>query len=141
MPMPTPLSGHLETRLLADGRRAFYAKIRTDRHALGREPEWTKDRAERFMNATLLPAAKLRQRWWDLIHSPAADPAPTQSLTVWQARTEYVRWRETRSENRNTRSAATSPVVKHLLPFFAFVDAEQTIERPLAEIDEGLVAQ
>ena len=69
--MPTPLSGHLETRLLADGRRAFYAKIRTDRHALGREPEWTKDRAERFMNATLLPAAKLRQRWWDLIPSSA----------------------------------------------------------------------
>ena len=62
--MPTPLSGHLETRLLADGRRAFYAKIRTDRHALGREPEWTKARAERFLNATLLPAAKLRQRWW-----------------------------------------------------------------------------
>ncbi len=139
--MPTPLSGHLETRLLADGHRAFYAKIRTDRHVLGREPEWTKHRAERFLNATLLPAAKLRQPWWDLIPSPAADPAPTQSLTVWQACSEYVQWRETRSENRNTRSAATSPVVKHLLPFFAFVDAGQTIQRPLSDIDEGLVAQ
>lgn len=139
--MPTPLSGHLETRLLADGQRAFYAKIRTDRHVLGREPEWTKHRAERFLNATLLPAAKLRQPWWDLIPSPAADPAPTQSLMVWQACSEYVQWRETRSENRNTRSAATSPVVKHLLPFFAFVDAGQTIQRPLSDIDEGLVAQ
>ena len=58
--MPRPLSGHVETRLLVDGYRGFYAKIRTDRHALGREPEWTKARAERFLNATLLPAAKLR---------------------------------------------------------------------------------
>lgn len=52
-----------------------------------------------------------------------------------------MQWRETRSENPNTRSAATSPVVKHLLPFFAFVDAGQTIQRPLADIDEGLVAK
>jgi integrase len=52
-----------------------------------------------------------------------------------------VQWRETRSEHRNTRSAATSPVVKHLLPFFAFVDAGQTIQRRLSDIDEGLVAQ
>ncbi|HEX4008630.1 MAG TPA: site-specific integrase [Solirubrobacteraceae bacterium] len=139
--MPTPLSGHLETRLLADGHRAFYAKIRTDRHVLGREPEWTKDRAERFLNATLLPAAKLRQAWWDLIPSSAAVPGPTQSLTVWQACSEYVQWRETRSENRNTRSAVTSPVVKHLLPFFAFVDVGQTIQRSLSDIDEGLVAR
>ncbi|HTU28627.1 MAG TPA: site-specific integrase [Solirubrobacteraceae bacterium] len=139
--MPTPLSGHLETRVLADGHRALYAKIRTDRHLLGREPEWSKDRAERFLKSTLLPAAKLRQPWWDLIPSPDADPAPTQSLTVWQACTEYVQWRESRSENHNTRSAATSPVVKHLLPFFAFADAGQTIQRPLSDVDEGLVAQ
>ena len=104
--MPRPLSGHLETRVLADGLLTFYAKIRADRHVLGCEPNWTKDRAERFLNATLLPAAKLRQPWWDLIPSPDADLAPTRSLTVWQACTEYVQWRETRSENRNTRSAA-----------------------------------
>jgi hypothetical protein len=67
--MPRPLSGHLETRVLADGLLAFYAKIRADRHALGREPEWTQARAERFLNATLLPAAKLGQPWWDLIPS------------------------------------------------------------------------
>ena len=139
--MPRPLSGHLETRVLADGLLTFYAKIRADRHVLGCEPNWTMDRAERFLNATLLPAAKLRQPWWDLIPSPDADLAPTQSLTVWQACTEYVQWRETRSENPKTRSAATSPVVKHLLPFFAFVDAGQTIQRPLSDIDEGLVTQ
>jgi hypothetical protein len=61
--MPRPLFGHLETRVLADGLLAFYAKIRADRHALGREPEWATDRAERFLNATLLPAAKLKQPW------------------------------------------------------------------------------
>lgn len=139
--MPRPLSGHVETRVLVDGYRSFYAKIRADRHALGREPEWTKDRAERFLTATLLPAAKLKQPWWDLIPVAGAESAPTDSLTVWQACTEYVQWREARSENPNTRSAATSPVVKHLLPFFAFVDAGQTIQRELSDIDEGLVGQ
>jgi integrase len=139
--MPTPLSGHLETRLLADGHRALYVKIRTDRHLLGREPEWSKDRAERFLNATLLPAAKLKQAWWELIPAPGTEPAPTDSLTVWQACSEYVQWRETRSENRNTRSAATSPVVKHLLPFLAYVDTGQTIERRLSDLDEALVAR
>lgn len=138
--MPRPLSGHLETRELADGLRAFYAKIRSDRHALGREPEWTKERAERFLAATLLPAAKLGHPWWDLIPSAAAEQ-PTRSLTVLQACTEWVQWREARSDNPNTRSAATSPVVKHLLPFFAFVDAGQTLQRPLAGIDAGLVAR
>lgn len=139
--MPRPLSGHLECRPLADGHRAFYAKIRADRHAIGREPEWTKERAERFLNATLLPAAKVKQPWWELIPVPESQPAPTDALTVWQACSEYVQWRETRSENPNTRSAVTSPVVKHLLPFLAHVDAGHTIERRLADVDEGLVAQ
>jgi hypothetical protein len=136
--MPRLLTGHVEPRILSDGSHAFYAKVRSDRALLGREPEWSLERAERFLNTTLLPAAQLRQDWWELIPAPdAADHA--QGLTVWQAFTEYVDWRRTKSENANTRNAAESPVVKHLLPFFAFVDQGRTVERLLSEVDETLV--
>ncbi len=59
--MPRALTERIEPRVLADGRRAFYAKIRDDRHALGREPDWTIRSAELFLAATLLPAAKPKQ--------------------------------------------------------------------------------
>jgi integrase len=136
--MPRLLKGHVEPRLLSDGSRAFYAKIRSDRALIGHEPEWTMERAERFLNTTLVPAAQLHQEWSELI--PTRNVAAS-TVTVWQALDEYVERRRAKSTNENTRNAAESPVIKHLLPFFAFVDAAQQIERPLAEVDEALVAK
>lgn len=136
--MPRLLAGHVEPRILSDGSHAFYAKIRADRALLGREPQWSLERAERFLSTTLLPAAQLRQEWWALIPSTDAEDQ-AQGVTVWRAFTEYVEWRRTKSENANTRNAAESPVVKHLLPFFAFVDHGRTVERLLSEVDEALV--
>jgi hypothetical protein len=54
--------------------------------------------------------------------------------------TKYVKRRRAKSINEHARNAAESPVTKHLLPFFAFVDAGQQIERPLGEVDEALPA-
>lgn len=136
--MPRLLKGHVEPRLLSDGSRAFYAKIQSDRALIGHEPEWTMERAERFLNTALVPAAQLRQDWSELI--PKVDVA-SSTVTVWQALDEYVERRRAKSTNERTRNAAESPVIKHLLPFFAFVDAAQRIERPLAEVDEALVAK
>ena len=52
-------------------------------------------------------------------------------VTAWQAFTEYVEWRRTKYTNGNTRSAVESPVVKHLLPFFAFDDVSRGTEPPM----------
>lgn len=134
--MPRALTGRIEPRVLTDGRRAFYAKIRDDRYALGREPEWSLKRAELFLAATLLPAAKLRQPWWELI--PATDSEPS-GVTFWQACDEWLKLRALKSENGNTRNANESPVVKHLLPFFAHRDGGRSVERLATEIDESLV--
>jgi hypothetical protein len=136
--MPRLLKGHVEPRLLTDGSRAFYAKIRSDRALIGHEPEWTMERAERFLNTTVVPAAQLRQDWSALI--PKIDLA-SSTVTVWQALADYVERRRAKSTNEHTRNVAESPVTKHLLPFFAFVDAAQQIERPLSEVDETLVAK
>lgn len=138
--MPKALSGSVESRILADGFRGFYIKIRNDRHALGREPHWTQERAERFLNATLLPAAKVKQPWWELI--PATTPGgEPRGVTFWQACHEWLKLRELKSPNGNTRNANKSPVVKHLLPFFAHTDRGRSIERLVTEIDESLVTE
>ena len=137
--MPRTLTGRIEPRVLADGRRAFYAKIRDDRYAVGHEPDWSKERAERFLNATLLPAAQLKQPWWELIPVARPNGAARDGVTFWQACDDWIDLRRLKSANRNTRSAAESPVVKHLLPFFAHTDARRTIDRLVTEIDESLV--
>ena len=137
--MARALAGTLKSRDLADGSTAFDVKIRSDLYTVGRTPDWSRQRAQRFLDSTLLPAAKLRQPWWELI--PRLEDSGPAVVTAWQAFTEYVEWRRTKSTNGNTRNAVESPVVKHLLPFFAFVDAGQQIERPLAEVDEALVAK
>jgi hypothetical protein len=137
--MARALAGTLRSRSLADGATALDVKIRSDLYTLGRTPDWSRQRAQRFLDSTLLPAAKLRQPWWELI--PRLEDSGPAVVTAWQAFTEYVEWRRTKSTNGNTRNAVESPVVKHLLPFFAFVDAGQQIERPLAEVDEALVAK
>ena len=139
--MPRALTGRIEPRVLADGRRAFYAKIRDDRHALGHEPDWTIHRAELFLTATLLPAAKLKQPWWDLIPAAVTADETDGRVTFWQACDEWLKLRALKSENTNTRSANESPVVKHLLPFFAHTDRGRSIERLVTEIDESLVVQ
>ncbi len=136
--MARPLSGHIRRRVLTDGSAVFDVKIRTDLYRLGREPEWTKTRAERFLEATLLPAAKLRQDWWELIpERRTEDDSP--EVTVWQACTEWVEWRKTKSQNKATLNAAESPVVKHLLPFFAHTDPGRSRERLLSELNEDQV--
>jgi hypothetical protein len=137
--MARALAGTLKSRDLADGSTAFDVKIRTDLYTLGRTPDWSRQRAQRFLDSTLLPAAKLRQPWWELI--PRLEDSGPAVVTAWQAFTEYVEWRRAKSTNPNTRNAVESPVVKHLLPFFAFVDAGQQIERPLVDVDEALVAK
>jgi hypothetical protein len=82
--MPRPLTGRVESRALIDGSQAFDVKIRNDRYALGRAPEWTRERAQRFLEATLLPAAKLHQAWWELLPQREANEDPPE-VTVWTA--------------------------------------------------------
>ncbi len=136
--MARPLTGRIQSRVLSDGSLAYDVKIRNDLYTLGRAPEWTEKRAQKFLAATLLPAAKLHQDWWELIpQRRVQDEAP--EVTVWQACDEWVAWRKTRSQNAGTRNAAESPVVKHLLPFFAHTDPGRSRDRLLAEVDEDLV--
>jgi integrase len=137
-PMPRPLTGRVESRALIDGSQAFDVKIRNDRYALGRAPEWTRERAQRFLEATLLPAAKLHQAWWELLPQREANEDPPE-VTVWTACAEYVEWRKTKSQNQATLNAAASPVTKHLLPFFAHTDPGRSRERLLSELDEDSV--
>ena len=72
------------------------------------------------------------------------DPATTpegkpNGVTLWQACDEWLKLRALQERERNTRSANESPVVKHLLPFFAHTDRGRSIERLVTEVDESLV--
>jgi hypothetical protein len=94
--MARPLTGSVMSRVLADGSVAFDVKIRRDLYTLGRTPEWSDKRAQKFLAATLLPAAKLRQEWWELIPERRTGDASPE-VTVWTACTEWVEWRITKS--------------------------------------------
>ncbi len=136
--MPRPLTGRIQSRVLTDGSVAFDVKIRNDLYTLGRAPEWSEKRAQRFLEATLLPAAKLRQEWWELIPERRTyDDSPEVGFK--QACEEWVAWRKTRSQNTRTIEAAERPVVKHLLPFFAYTDPGRSRERLLSELGEEQV--
>jgi len=134
--MPRDLSGSVLPRRLADGRLSFDVKIRDRRVKLGEEPEWDLMRAQRLLEHVLVPAAKLQLDWWDRIPGPAAARAGDGRSAVpdfHSVASEYVH-SLSRYDNPNTRNAFVSPVVKHLLPFFAYVNAERTIPRRLDEI-------
>jgi integrase len=143
--MPRPLSGSILTRPISSGSRLAYdVKIRSERYKLGESPQWTNARAQAFLQATLLPAAKLQQDWWLLIpdRAGAANPgAQTAEVTVRLACTEYVERLRTKYTNRRTLSAAETPVLKHIGPFFSYIDPGRSAERALATVDEALVSR
>ena len=140
--MPKPLSGSILTRRLADDTLIVDVKIRSERRTLGPASEWPEARARRLLEGRLLPAAQLRQDWTALIpgagNGGSAAARSSDSITVREAATDYVE-ALSRYENPNTVSAYRSPVVKHLLPFLAFLDDERTADRTLAEVDEALM--
>jgi integrase len=138
--MPRDLSGSVLPRRLADGRLSFDVKIRDRRVKLGEEPEWDETRAKRLLEQVLIPAAKLRLDWWERIPATTARGRDGHSLVLdfHSVASEYVH-SLSRYENANTRNAYISPVVKHLLPFFAYLDADRTIPRRLDEITGTLV--
>ena len=140
--MARPITGSILTRRLADDTLVFDAKIRGVRRLLGPEPEWTEQRARRLMENRLPPAARLNQPWWELIPSQQQrDREPAGALTVIDACTEYVANVEARLDNKNTINAYRTPVVKHVLPYFAYEAAHARRERPLTAIDEVLVGR
>jgi integrase len=128
-------------RRRADDTLVVDVKIRSERRMLGPASEWNEGRARRLLENRLLPAAQLRQDWTALIPGAGnggSTAEPTDLLTVREAATDYVE-ALSRYENPNTISAYRSPVVKHLLPFLAFVDDERTLDRALADVDEALM--
>ncbi|MGO9753943.1 MAG: hypothetical protein ACLP22_21170, partial [Solirubrobacteraceae bacterium] len=140
-PVPKPLSGSILTRRLADDTLVVDVKIPTERRLLWPASEWSEARARKRLETRLLTAAQLRQDWTALIPaagSGCADGGALGPLAVRDAATDYVE-ALSRYENPNTVSAYRSPVVKHLLPFLAYVDAERTVDSVLAEVDEALM--
>jgi integrase len=138
--MPRDLSGSVLPRKLSDGRLSFDVKIRDRRVKLGEEPEWDVKRAKRLLEQVLVPAAKLKLDWWERIPAPAghARHAGSEMPDFHSVASEYVH-SLSRYDNPNTRNAFVSPVVKHLLPFFAYLDADRTLARRLDEITGTLV--
>jgi len=139
--VPKPLSGSILTRRLADDTLVVDVKIRTERRMLGPASEWSEARARKLLEKRLLPAAQLRQDWTALIPGAVnggSNGEAAGTLTVREAATDYVE-ALSRYENPNTVSAYRSPVVKHLIPFLAYTDAERTVDRALAEVDEALM--
>jgi hypothetical protein len=139
--VPKPLSGSILTRRLADDTLVVDVKIRTERRMLGPASEWSEARARKLLENRLLPAAQLRQDWTALIPGAVnggSNGEAAGTLTVREAATDYVE-ALSRYENPNTVSTYRSPVVKHLLPFLAYTDAERTVDRALAEVDEALM--
>jgi integrase len=139
--VPKPLSGSILTRRLADDTLVVDVKIRTERRMLGPASEWSEARTRKLLENRLLPAAQLRQDWTALIPravNGGSNGEAAGTLTVREAASDYV-VALSRYENPNTVSAYRSPVVKHLLPFLAYTDAERIVDRALAEVDEALM--
>ena len=139
--MPRPLSGSILKRRLADDTLVVDVKIRGERRTLGPVSAWSERRARNLLEGRLLPAARLRQDWAALIPGQpdgAGVGTMAASLTVREAATEYVE-ALSRYENPKTVESYRRPVVKHLLPFLAYVDEERTQDRLLADVDETLM--
>ena len=139
--MARPLSGSILTRRLADDTLVVDVKIRGELRCLGPASEWSEARVRNLLENRLLPAARLRQDWTALIPGTqpgSATEAGIQALTVREAATEYVESLG-RYENPRTLDAYRSPVVKHLLPFLAYVDDARTEDRALVDVDEALM--
>jgi hypothetical protein len=141
IPVPRPLSGSILTRRLADDTLVVDVKIRGELRCLGPASEWSETRVRNLLENRFLPAARLRQDWTVLIPGTqlgSATDAGIRSLTVREAATEYVESLG-RYENPKTLDAYRSPVVKHLLPFLAYVDDARTEDRALVDVDEALM--
>jgi integrase len=139
--VPRPLSGSILTRRLSDDTLVVDVKIRGELRCLGPASDWSEARVRNLLENRLLPAARLRQDWTALIPGTqpgSATDAGIRSLTVREAATEYVESLG-RYENAKTLDAYRSPVVKHLLPFLAYVDDTRTEDRALVDVDEALM--
>ena len=127
--MPKPLSGSILTRRLADDTLVVDVKIRTERRMLGPGVRVERDarpeaaRAQAAAGRAAAPGLDCADPRCRQTGRPTA--RPRASLTVREAATDYVE-ALSRYENPNTVSAYRSPVVKHLLPFLAYVDDERT---------------
>lgn len=136
--MPRPLTGRIIERPLHDDRLAFDVVIRGRQVLVGYAPEWSRRRVELLLADQLIPRAKLREPWWDAI--PSSDPeesADKGAVTFREAASEYVAQLHGRYQNPATLNAYTSPVMKHVGPFFAY-DGDR--ERRVDEINGPLVS-
>src|SRR3712207_1662672 len=98
--MPRPLTGKLRVARLADGRRAFYARVRGTERLIGQEPAWSETRARGELAERIVPMAKLGQPWWDKYGpqavAAAAEPA---TPTLHGVATDWVAIQRTRYQN------------------------------------------
>lgn len=121
---------------------AFDVKIRDRQVMIGATPNWSHERVQRLLDDALLPAAKQKQPWWEKI--PDRDTARRRRSTVptlHEAASEYLRAKEAVLGKRSSFEAVRSPVIKHVLPFFAYEDAAREHPRLWTEIDGPLVTE
>jgi hypothetical protein len=137
--MPRPLAGRVIQRHLSDGRLAFDIRIRDRQVLAGYGPEWSRERAEHVLRASLLPRALLKQPWWEELVRPEDDDAAASRgpVTVREAASEYVSRLLGQYSNDATLNAYISPVMKHIGPFFTYDGAR---ERRVDEINGTLVS-
>jgi integrase len=137
--MPRPLSGRIIERRLHDERLAFDVVIRRRQVLVGYSPEWTRQRVAFLLSDQLLPRAKLREPWWEAIPSAQESESPAEPgvVSLREAASEYVGRLRSQYTNRATLNAYTSPVMKHVGPFFSY-DCER--ERRVDEISGALVS-
>lgn len=120
---------------------SFHVKIRGQRVKLGEEPDWDLTRAERLLADVLVPAAKLDLPWWERV--PSYEPPGAGRAVVpdfHDVASDYLHSLG-RYENANSRNAYASPVVKHLLPFFAYEDSERTRPRRMDALTGAMVTE
>jgi integrase len=137
--MPRPLTGSIRERQLADGRTAYYVRVRDDQTLIGYSPHWTRTRVEHELTDVILPKARLGQAWWKDYERRAAASGADDLLFI-EAAGDYLDEIESRYAGKKASlNAAASPVRKHLLPFFAYHDRARQRPRRLADVDRFLV--
>ena len=114
----------------------FDVRIRDRQVTVGYAPEWSASRVRNLMETTLLPMAKQRQPWWEAVRPTA--PATSGYVPSFHEAASSELATLTRYANASTRNAFRSPVVKHLLPFFAYEHEERTRERLVTDIDGAI---
>ena len=135
--VPRPLKGSVKPRRLADGRISYDVVIRKKQVLVGYSPDWDERSVQRLLDNKLLPMAKLRQPWWDELAPSQAQTQTGVVPTFAEAASDYVHMLEGKYENPNTLTAAISPIVSHVGPFFSYA-GERT--RRLDEVTGPLVS-